>query len=58
MIAPVGTCPTCAGLRHVTLDELPVGHPDFGFAYPCPRCRPQAYNASRQERETKRETKP
>ena len=31
-------CPTCEGTGWVTL-ELPVGHPEFGKALPCPSCQ-------------------
>ncbi len=31
-------CATCQGMGAVTLD-VPVGHPDFGKAFPCPDCQ-------------------
>ncbi len=30
-------CPICNGIGYISYD-LPVGHPEFGRAYPCP-CR-------------------
>lgn len=39
---PIGDdniCPVCGGLGYVRY-ELPVGHPDFGKLFPCPRNHP------------------
>jgi DNA replication protein DnaC len=39
---PIGddsVCPVCGGLGYVRYD-LPVGHPDFGKLFPCPRNHP------------------
>ena len=32
------SCPACQGARWVT-KAVPVGHPEFGAAFPCPECR-------------------
>jgi DNA replication protein DnaC len=31
-------CPVCKGIGYIRKD-VPVGHPDFGEAFPCPQCR-------------------
>jgi DNA replication protein DnaC len=35
--APEPVCPTCLGMKAITLD-LPVDHEDFGKSFPCPAC--------------------
>lgn len=37
----VHLCPTCKDMRFVTRD-LPVAHPQFGKAIPCPKCNRSA----------------
>jgi len=31
-------CEYCGGYRFIRKGDVPVGHPEFGSAFPCPRC--------------------
>lgn len=60
-MTPVATepCPTCKGQGSVYrapigANDLAIGHADFGRDYPCPRCRPAAYNVEREKRRWER----